>query len=106
MVKTFSCGICSKLFANSHNHQSIKSDKCNLWTHIKCNKTKCKNQIYIYLQTGTFYWYCMSCNKEFLPFSDTSDEKFMQTAIGKQIKFAHIGNIPKSVMENFIRKIT
>ena len=49
---------------------------------------------------------CMSCIKEFLPFSGTSDKEFVQTTIDKQIKFTHIGNIPKSVRENFIQKIT
>ena len=43
----------------------------------------------------------MSCTKEFLPFSDTSDEELMQTTIGKQIKFTHIDKVPKSVKENF-----
>lgn len=77
--------------------------KCNLWTHIKCKKTK--NQTYFYLQTNT-YWYCMPCIKEFLPFSGTSDEEFVWTTIDKQIKFIHIGSIRKSVRENFIQKIT
>ena len=48
----------------------------------------------------------MSCIKEFLPFSGTSDKEFVQTTIDKQIKFTHIGSIPKSVRENFIQKIT
>ena len=48
----------------------------------------------------------MTCTKEFLPFSDTSDEQLMQTPIGKQIKFTRIDNVPQSVKENFIQKIT
>ena len=48
----------------------------------------------------------MSCTKEFLPFSDTSDEELMQTTIGKQIKFTHIDKVPKSVKENFFQKNT
>ena len=49
---------------------------------------------------------CLSCTKELLPFSDTSDKELMQNAISKRIKFAHIDNMPKSVKENFIQKIT
>ena len=48
----------------------------------------------------------MSCTKEFLPFSENSDEELIQTTIGKQIKFTYIDNVPKSVRENFIHKIT
>ena len=48
----------------------------------------------------------MTCTKEFLPFSDTNDEEHIQNTIGKQIKFTHIDNIPQSLKENFIQKIT
>ena len=102
MAIKFPCGICLKPVAN--NHQAIKCDKCNLWIHIKGNKIN--RQTDTYLQTGTSYWYCMTCTKEFLPFSDTNDEELIQTTIGKRIKFAHINNVPQSVKENFIHKIT
>ena len=102
MVIKFPCGIRLKPVAN--NHQAIKCDKCNLWIHIKCNKIN--KQTYTYLQTDTSYWYCMTCTKEFLPFSDTNDEEHIQNTIGKQIKFTHIDNIPQSLKENFIQKIT
>ena len=48
----------------------------------------------------------MACTKEFLPFSDTNDEEIIQTTIGKHIKFSHMDNVPQSVKENFIHKIT
>ena len=48
----------------------------------------------------------MTCTKEFLPFPDTNDEELIQTTIGKWIKFTHIDNVPQSVKENFIHKIT
>ena len=83
----------------TNNHQAIKCANCNLWIHIKCNKIN--KQTYTYLQTDTSYWYCMSSIKEFLPFSDTSDEELMQTTIGKQIKFTHIDKVPKSIKENW-----
>ena len=101
-VIKFPCGISLKPVAN--NHQATKCDKCNLWIHIKCNKIN--KQTYTYLQTDTSYWYCMTCTKEFLPFSDTNDEELIQTTIGKRIKFTHIDNVPQSVNKNFIQKIT
>ena len=49
----------------------------------------------------------MTCTNEFLPFSDTTnDGELIQTIIGKRIKFTHIDNVPQSVKENFIQKIT
>ena len=102
MAMKFPCRICLKPVAN--NHQVIKCDKCNLWIHIKCNKIN--KQTYTYLQTDTSYWHCMTCTKEFLPFSDTNDEELIQTTIGKQIKFTHINNVLQSVKENAIHKIT
>ena len=98
IVITFPGEICLKPVAN--NHQALKCGKRNLWIHIKCNKSN--KQPYTYIS----YWFCMSCAKEFLPLSDTSDEELMQSTIGKRIKFTHIDNVPKSVKENFIQKIT
>ena len=100
MVIKFPCGISLKPVAN--NHQAIKCDKCNLWIHIKCNKINKKT----YLQTDTSYGYCMTCTKEFLPFSDTNDKELIQTTIGERVKFTHIDNVPQSVKENFIHKST
>ena len=48
----------------------------------------------------------MSYNREFQPFSNTSDKEFVQTTISKWINFTHINNIWKLIKENFIRKIT
>ena len=102
MVIKFPCKICLKPVAN--NHLAIKCNKCNLWIHIKCNKIN--KPTYTYLQTDTSYWYCITSTKEFLPFSDTNDEKLIQNTIGKQIKFTCTDNVPQSVKENFIHKIT
>ena len=102
MVIKFPCGICLKPVANSQ--QAIKCDKSNLWIHIKFNKIN--KQTYTYLQTDTSYWYCITCTKEFLPFSNTNDEELIQTTIGKRITFTHIDNVPQSVKEDFIHKIT
>ena len=73
-----------------------------MWIHIKCNKINKKT----YLQTDTSYGYCMTCTKEFLPFSDTNDKELIQTTIGEGVKFTHIDNVPQSVKENFIHKST
>ena len=101
MVIQFPCGICSKAVAN--NHQAIKCDKCNLWIHIKCKKINKKT--YNLLKPDCSYWFCISCTKEFLPFSSIEDGEFAHAAFGKKIKFTHVSNTPKSIKENFIQVI-
>ena len=101
MVMQFPCGICSKAVDN--NHQAIKCDKCNLWIPIKCNKIN--KQAYNYLKLGSSHWFCVSCIKEFLPFSSIEDEEFAHATLGKKIKFTHVSNTPKSIKENFIQAI-
>ena len=98
MVITFPREIYLKPVAN--NHKGIKYDKRNLWVHIKCKKSN--KQTYNY----TSYWYCISCAEEFLPLSEASNDELMQNTTGKRIKFTHIDNVPKSVKENFIQKLT
>ena len=93
MVIQFSCKICSKAVAN--NHQAIKCDKCNLWIHIKCNKIN--KQTYNYLKSDSSHWFCISCTKEFLPFSGTEDKEFADAT--------HVSNTLKSIRENFIQAI-
>ena len=100
-VIQFPCGICSKAVAN--NHQAIKCDKCNLWIHIKCNKIN--KQTYNYLKSDSSHWFCISCNKKFLPFSGIEDGEFAHATLGKKIKFTHVSNTPKSIRENFIQAI-
>ena len=81
MVAQFPCGICSKAVAN--NHQAIKCDKCNLWIHIKCNKIN--KQTYNYLKSDSSQWFfCISCTKEFLPFSSNKDGEFAHATLGKK----------------------
>ena len=101
MVRQFPCGICSKTVAN--NYQAIKCDKYNLWIHIKCNKIN--KQTYNYLKSDSSHWFCISCTKEFLPFSGIEDGKFAHATLGKKIKFTHVSNTPKSIRENFIQAI-
>ena len=101
MVRQFPCGICSKAVAN--NYQTIKCDKYNLWIHIKCNKIN--KQTYNYLKSDSSHWFCISCTKEFLPFSGIEDGEFAHATLGKKIKFTHVSNTPKSIRENFIQAI-
>ena len=101
MVIQFPCGICSKAVAN--NHQAIKCDRCNLWIHIKCNKIN--KQTYNYLKSHISHWFCISCTKEFLPFSSIKDEGFVHATLSKKIKFTHVSNTAKSIRENFIQAI-
>ena len=101
MVIQFLCGICSKAVAN--NHQAIKYDKCYLWIHIKYNKIN--KQTYNYLKSDSSHWFCISCTKEFLPFSGIEDGVFAHATLGKKIKFTHVSNTPKSIRENFIQAI-
>ena len=101
MVIQFPCGICSKAVAN--NHQALKCDKCNLWIHIKCNNIN--KQTYNYLKWDSSHWFCITCTKEFLPFSSIENWEFAHTTLGKIIKFTHVSNTPKSIKQNFIQAI-
>ena len=103
MAVQFPCGICFK--AASNNHQAIKCGKCNLWIHNKCNKIN--KQTYNYLKSDSSHWFCISCTKEFLPFSSIEDGEFPNVTLGKKIKFTHVSNTPKSksIKKNFIQVI-
>ena len=103
IVIQFPCGIWSKNLRLSNNHQAIKCDKCNLWIHIKYNKIN--KQTYNYLKSNSSHWFCISCTKEFLPFSGIQDGQFARTTLGKKIKLTHVSNTPKSVRKNFIQAI-
>ena len=106
MVIQFSCGICSKAVAN--NHQAIKCDKCNLWIHIKCNKIN--KQTYNYLKSDSSHWFCISCTKEFLPFSGIEDGEFAHATLGKKLSLpmfqTHQNQSEKISFKLFIQKIT
>ena len=67
----------------ANNHQAIKCDKCNLWSHIKCNKIN--KQTYNYLRPDSSHWFCISYTKEFLPFADIEDGEFAHATLGKKI---------------------
>ena len=97
MVIKFPCGICSKTVAI--NHQALKCDKYNLWIHIKCNKIK--KQTYNYLKSNSSHWFCISCTKEFLPFSSIKDEGFVHSTLGKKIKFTHVSKHSKVNQRKF-----
>lgn len=89
MVIKFPRRICYK--AVTSNYQTIKCNKCNLWIDIKCNKI---NKTYIYLKSDSSHWYCISCTKVCLPFSDFDRREFVHTSIGKHLKFIYVFNTP------------
>ena len=56
MVITFPCSICINFTGDKED--SIYSDKCNLWVHIKCNNL---NYIdYKYLTGNGDPWFCLA----------------------------------------------
>ena len=81
-------GLCSKAVAN--NYQAITCDKYNLQIRIKCNKMN--KQIYNYLKSHRFFWFCISCTREFLPFSGIENGELAYVTLHKKIKF----NMPQT----------
>ena len=81
IVIQFPSRICSKAVAN--NHQAIKCDRCNLWIHIKCNRIN--KQTYNYLKLDSSHRFCISCTKQFLPFSGIEDGEFAHASLGKKL---------------------
>ena len=48
---------------------------------------------------------CITCTKEFLPFSNLSNEEFIYTVKGKKIKFTHVAEKQRSSKIKFFNKI-
>ena len=87
MVVDFPCKMCCKPVAK--NHDSIQCDKCDTWVHRNCNKIN--KQTYRLLQKDkSSQWFCISCTKDFPPFSDLNNDEFMYTIKGKKVKFNHV----------------
>ena len=82
MPAAFPCGIC--LTPVAKNHKVVKFDNCDLWIHIKCNKTNV--QIYKSLINDNTVWYSLTCSKKLYPFSTLNDNDFHSTIQGKTIK--------------------
>ena len=71
MIK-FTCQVCEKPVATNHN--AICCDICDCWIHIYCNNI-CK-QTYRQLQKDPTPWYCKSCLKKEIPFSNLNNSEF------------------------------
>ena len=102
MVVKFPCKICNRSVAK--NHQSVQCDACDTWVHRECNKIN--KQTYKLLQNEkNTKWFCIICSKEFLPFSNLSNEEFIHTVKGKKIKFTHVAEKQRSSKIKFFNKI-
>ena len=61
-------------------------------------------QTYNYLKSDSFHWFCISCTKEFLLFSDIEDGELAYATLVKKIKkFTHVSNTPNSIRGDFIQ---
>ena len=52
---------------------AVQCDLCELWIHIKCNKTRCLD--YRYLQNCDEFWYYKDCYSTVFPFNSLSSSK-------------------------------
>ena len=74
--------------AVAKNHKVVCCDVCNIWVHIKCNKTKTQTyNFYNLLKRETATWSSIDCFKDFFPYSNLTDIELLSTMQGKKIKF-------------------
>ena len=92
MVIKYPYKICNRPVAESHD--CIQYDNCNVWVHRKCNKINKKT--YKFLQKDhKSKWYSIICTKDFLPFSNLNNDKFLCTVKDKKLEFTYVA--PKHV---------
>ena len=77
----YPCGICSKTVAKNHN--AVSCDICDLWVHISCNNIT--KYCYRKLQKDKSPWYCKTCIKNIIPFSELTDNQFDKTMQGNLV---------------------
>ena len=77
------CGICNKQVRK--NHRAIHCDICDKWIHIKCNYLDKLTLEKVHNES--IPWYCLNCNKTFLPFSNITDFDLHNTMSGKILSF-------------------
>ena len=70
MTPKYPCGICAKDVAKNH---AVCCDICNLWVHIKCNNIR--KFCYRKLQNSQDPWYCKTCIKQILCFSELNESQ-------------------------------
>ena len=80
MIK-FPCQLCEKPVVTNHN--AIYCDICDCWVHIHCNNIF--KQTYRQLQKYPSPWYCKSCLKKEIPFSNLNDSEFEAFTSGLSI---------------------
>ena len=81
MVIKFPCKVCTKSVAK--NHRKLQCSACNQWVHLKCNNLDKKS--YETLNTDNQPWYCISCIRSFIPYSDLTDVQLNLTLSGTNI---------------------
>ena len=102
MVVNFRCKICCKPVAKTHD--SIQCNKYDTWVHISCNKIN--KQTYRLLQKDkSSHWFCITCTKDFLPFSDLNNDEFIHTIKGKKVKFTHVTKTKLTAEVSFFQQI-
>ena len=62
-------------------------------------------QTYNYIKSDSSHWFCISCTKEFLPFSGIENGEFAHATLGKKIMFTLVSNTPMLIRGNFIQAI-
>ena len=93
-----------KTWPVAKNHQSIQCDTGDTWVHREYNKITKQTYKLLQNQKNT-KWFSIICTKEFLPFSNLSNEEFIYTVKGKKIKFRNGAETQRSSKINFFNKI-
>ena len=100
MPTQFPSGICVKPVAK--NHKAVKCDHCDLWIHIKCNKSY--TQTYNLLLSDNSAWYYLACPKKFIPFSTLNENEIHSAIQGKKIKFKTLSRKRSTLESTLINK--
>ena len=71
--------------AVGRKHKSVQCDQCNLWVHIKCNRIDIHT--YNLLKLSDLPWYCITCTRLILPFSNITNLDLNSTLACKNLPF-------------------
>ena len=103
MKVKYPCGVCEKNVA--HNHNAVCCDICQKWVHISCNNIS--RYCYKKLQKDTSPWYCKTCIKTIMPYSNLTDHQLEAFMLGKIITSPSLTLIendllfPNEILEDF-----
>ena len=81
MVVKHACGICKRAVAI--NHRPIECGNCGNWIHVRCNLLD--KITYKKLKQDTHPWFCLTCTRSIMPFSDLTDLDFNLAITGKNL---------------------